>query len=35
VLISFGGLLMRLSGQPEDFDRLRLDAKLYLLVRKN
>lgn len=34
VFISFGGLLMLLSGDPKKLEDLQLDSSVYLLVRK-
>jgi len=34
VLVSFGGLLMQLSGPPKQLQGLELDRRVYLLVRK-
>jgi len=32
--VSFGGLLMRLRGDPRQLQKLPLDARIYLLMRK-
>uniref|UniRef100_A0A7S2ICS3 DNA-directed RNA polymerases I, II, and III subunit RPABC3 n=1 Tax=Haptolina brevifila TaxID=156173 RepID=A0A7S2ICS3_9EUKA len=34
VYVSFGGLLMRLRGDPQHLEKLHLDSRLYLLMRK-
>ena len=34
VYVSFGGLLMRLKGDPRHLAKLQLDARVYLLLRK-
>ena len=34
IYISFGGLLMRLKGDPRHLAKLTLDSRLYLLIRK-
>jgi DNA-directed RNA polymerase I, II, and III subunit RPABC3 len=34
VYVSFGGLLMQLSGDPKRLEALDLDAAVYLLARK-
>jgi hypothetical protein len=34
VLISFGGLLMELKGDPRFLQGVTLDSKVYLLIRK-
>ena len=34
VYISFGGLLMQLTGDPKKMEELELDSRLYLLVRR-
>eukprot|EP00658_Telonema_sp_P-2_P021860 TRINITY_DN18717_c0_g1_i4.p1 TRINITY_DN18717_c0_g1~~TRINITY_DN18717_c0_g1_i4.p1 ORF type:complete len:179 (+),score=56.29 TRINITY_DN18717_c0_g1_i4:154-690(+) len=31
---SFGGLLMKLKGDPSSLDKLKLDTRIYLLMRK-
>mmetsp|Transcript_40126 Transcript_40126/g.106134 ORF Transcript_40126/g.106134 Transcript_40126/m.106134 type:complete len:155 (-) Transcript_40126:420-884(-) len=32
--VSFGGLLMRLKGDPHHLEKLHLDSRVYLLIRK-
>ena len=34
LLVSFGGLLMRLRGDAQHLEKLHLDSRLYLLLRK-
>ena len=34
VYVSFGGLLMRLRGDPRHLQKLQLDSRVYLLMRK-
>ena len=34
VQVSFGGLLMRLKGDPRHLQKLALDSRVYLLMRK-
>jgi len=34
VFISYGGLLMSLKGKPQTLDRIELDSKVYLLMRR-
>ena len=34
VFISFGGLLMQLTGDPSKLEDLHVDAQVYLLMRK-
>lgn len=34
IFVSFGGLLMRLRGDANHLDKLHLDSRLYLLIRK-
>ena len=34
VQVSFGGLLMRLKGDPRHLQNLVLDSRIYLLIRK-
>ena len=35
VYVSFGGLLMLLTGDPKALDRLDLDNRIYLLIKKS
>eukprot|EP00960_Hanusia_phi_P052454 761467-Hanusia_phi.AAC.4 len=35
VFVSFGGLLMHLRGDEQQLNKLDLDTKIYLLMRKN
>jgi DNA-directed RNA polymerase I, II, and III subunit RPABC3 len=34
VFISYGGLLMSLRGKPQTLDKIELDSKVYLLMRR-
>lgn len=34
VYVSFGGLLMRLRGDPNHLSKLQVDSRIYLLLRK-
>ncbi len=34
VYISFGGLLMSLTGEQKDLKRLEIDSRIYLLLKK-
>ena len=34
VQVSYGGLLMRLRGDPKMLQKLSLDARIYLLIRR-
>ena len=34
IFVSFGGLLMKLKGEPQHLSKLVLDSRIYLLMRK-
>lgn len=34
VFISFGGLILMIRGEPDQLSKLKLDSRVYLLMRK-